>query len=568
MIQLPSSPGQMILDDVAMRLRPLLPPRDFVKFCEKRNVSVSRELLHRLEELRVFNPVIRITGPDDEDLVLHFDGTPTAPEFAKDWIADTSAPNATYSVPDIDDSSSMAFYSEFQIWALEKVLHQTSRTFRVDEYAGADADDVDWNDRFRWLRGQASQSIERLCSDPSLASIPILCQVISNRYLPHALSNERTFLVGGTAHFSQWMQFSSHSWDWESYCDHWEPSALVSPFAIDESSLKGSYEAMVIAMRHCDPLWGWRELLQFVNQRRRDELKGDALRAESYRQGAHLLRLLYRDLYGEDLGAPQDIFSVIITHVPELAVREDPREYLQYVVNKYDLNPQPTAVLFVEGETEVVFVKAVFRRLFGAHHGVSGIEIMNLFGVDNATGRKRPDRYNAIFRLVDYLREHQTLAFIMLDNENQAMRLKQDASGKPSLSEVRSRAIPPGDIYVWERNFELDNFADDELASVLTQVAGGIAEFGPADIEVVRAGWPGARIATLYSERTGEDLRKPLMAELLVEVVVASRTQPDGSDRPVVDFLRRVDREAARNPLPIMKETWRENQEYLDSDSE
>ncbi|MDE0473259.1 MAG: hypothetical protein OXI50_01755 [Gammaproteobacteria bacterium] len=209
----------MIFDDVAMRLRPLLTTQEFVRFCKDRNISVSLELLHRFEELHVFTPVIRIAGPDDEDLVLHFDGTPTASEFAKGWIVDASAPGATYPLPDIEAPTSMAFYSAFQVWALEKVLHGTTRTLRLDEYTGPDAEDVDWNDRFRWLRGQASKSIARLRSDLSLASIPILCQVISNRYLPHALGNERTIQVGGTTHFGQWMQFNSHSWDWPDYCE-------------------------------------------------------------------------------------------------------------------------------------------------------------------------------------------------------------------------------------------------------------------------------------------------------------------------------------------------------------
>ncbi|MDE0473260.1 MAG: hypothetical protein OXI50_01760, partial [Gammaproteobacteria bacterium] len=77
--------------------------------------------------------------------------------------------------------------------------------------------------------------------------------------------------------------------------------------------------ALVIAMRNCDPLWGWRELIQFVNQRKRDQLKGDALRAELYRQGAEMLRRLYRDLYGKDLGPPADMFGVVLSPIPEPA---------------------------------------------------------------------------------------------------------------------------------------------------------------------------------------------------------------------------------------------------------
>ena len=425
---------------------------------------------------------------------------------------------------------------------------------------------MDWNDRFRWLRTQASDSVARLRSDPLLAAIPILCQVISNRYLPHALGNERTILVGGTTHLGSWMQFNSFSWDWRRYCEDWDPADLVSPFAIDEDSLERAYERMVVAMRDCDPLWDWRELLQFINQRKRDQLKGDALRADLYRQSADMLRRLHQELYGADLRPPGDMFGIVISHIAELDVRDDPREHLKFVVNQYDLNPQPKAVLFVEGETEVVFVKEIFRRLFGAHHGVSGVEIVNLRGVDNATGNKTSDRYSAILRLVDYLHEHQTLAFIMLDNEGQAKNLKKSASHKASLFEVRSRAMPPDRIHVWGQNFELDNFGDAEIARALTEIANNSVEFRPSDIETVRLEWPAGGISTLFHARTGRGLSKPVLAEHLAEIVIASATRGSPSDWPIVDFLKRVRREASRNPLPMTAEVWRENQEYLDEE--
>ena len=36
MVRVPVHPGQLILDEVAMRMRPLLPTAEFVKFCSER----------------------------------------------------------------------------------------------------------------------------------------------------------------------------------------------------------------------------------------------------------------------------------------------------------------------------------------------------------------------------------------------------------------------------------------------------------------------------------------------------------------------------------------------------
>ena len=61
-----------------------------------------------------------------------------------------------------------------------------------------------------------------------------------------------------------------------------------------------------------------------------------------------------------------------------------------------------------------------------------GIEIVNLKGVDNATGSASKDRFIAIFLLMDYLHDHQVPSFLMLDREGQAMALKREAQkGNP-----------------------------------------------------------------------------------------------------------------------------------------
>lgn len=550
----------MILDEVAMRMSLLMARDDFIRFATDRNLSVSREQLHGFERNGVFLPVIRMAGGQ----VLYFDGSPTAPDFEAGWVVDTSAPGATYTVPDINEPDCMAFYSPYQLWALERVLQGTTCSLDLGACVGTDAESVDWEAHMSELVSRTAKNIDRLSSDPALCAIPLLCQLISNRYLPRARGNQRSILVGGISHTSEWMSFGSMSWDWLTYCDEWDPAPLVEAFQLDETSLKRVHEHLVQAMRLCDPLWSWAELVRFINQGKRDELKGDALRAESYRQSAEMVRQLHLELYGDDLGPPEEMFGTVINHIPELEVRDDPRLYLQYTTNKYDLNPQPKAVLFVEGKTEEIFVKKIFLDLFGMHHGKIGLEIIDLSGVDNATGSKKEDRYGAIFRLVDYLHEHQTFAFIMLDNEGRAKSLQKAAAGKSSFFPLRKRAMPPSRIRVWRKNFELDNFSDTEIARALTDMPGHTVQFRSTDIKAVRPTWPRRKISGLFRERTGHDLNKPLLAERLAEIVVDPETRKRPANRPVIKFLQRVDNQSWMNHWPVTRDIWRQNQEYLD----
>ena len=92
-------------------------------------------------------------------------------------------------------------------------------------------------------------------------------------------------------------------------------------------------------------------------------------------------------------------------------------------------------------------------------------------GIGNATGNSREDRYNAIFRLIDYLQDHQVVVFVVLDNEGGASWLKESSKTKKSLSGLRRRVIVPERVKIWKRTFELDNFSDDDLAMAMTQAS-------------------------------------------------------------------------------------------------
>lgn len=554
----------MILDEVAMRMSRLMTSDQFVRFAKERNLAVSHEQLHRFERNRVLVPVVRIAQDFPDDQTLHLDGSPAAAAFDAGWVVDTSAPGAAYALPDIDDRDRRALYSPFQLWALERVLQGTTWSLDLGAHVGADSESVDWDAHMSRLITQTAKNVDRLRSDPSLCAVPLLCQLISNRYFPHAQGNQRTIRVGGISSFGGRISFSSTSWDWWTYCDGWDPAPLVEAFELDETSLERVYVNLVGAMRLCDPLWSWAELVRFINQEKRDRLKGDALRAESYRQSAEMVRQLHLELYGVDLGPPEEMFGHVVRHVPELEVRDDPREYLQYVVNQYDLNPQPKSVLFVEGKTEEVFVKRIFQELFGFHHGKSGIEIVNLAGVGNATGNKKHDRSSAILRLADYLHEHQTLAFIMLDREGQAKNLQKAAADKSSFFPSRSRAMPQNRICLWRQDFELDNFSDTEIARALTDMPDHTVDFRSAEIKAVRAKWPKQKLSGLFRERTGHDLNKPLLAERLAGIVVAPETRKRPANRPVIKFLQRIDNQSWMNHWPITRDIWRQNQEYLD----
>src|SRR3990172_1149860 len=237
-----------------------------------------------------------------------------------------------------------------------------------------------------------------------------------------------------------------------------------------------------------------------------------------------MLRLLCRDLYNQELPHPNEVTGKIITHIPELETRKDTRRYLELVVNRYGLNPQPTVSLIVEGSSEEKVITTIFEKYFGNHPGKYGIEVIVLGGVDAATGAKE-DRFRAIIRLIDYLHHHQTFTFLILDNERYARKLKAEAKKAKSIHS-RRYVTRPEYIKVWAKSFEFDNFSSVEISAVLTEITAGKKRFSRAEVDSCRQNPnPGAMLKALFRQKTGKKLDKLKMSILLAERMLSSASR-------------------------------------------
>lgn len=291
-------------------------------------------------------------------------------------------------------------------------------------------------------------------------------------------------------------------------------------------------------------------------------LKNDALRAETFRAGAHMLRLLHNDLYGQDLPHPNEVTGTVVNHVPELEVRRDVRRHLEFVANRFGVNPQPQLSLIVEGQSEETAIMRNLKDYLGSHPGVHGIEIIVLGGVDIATSGKKEDRFRAIMRLIDYLHHHQTFAFLILDNENYAQRLKAAAARMKSIQTDRRYVTRPEYIRIWKHSFEFDNFSCTEIAAALGEVSEGHARFTQEQVRHARGQpHPGAALEGLYCRETNYDLPKIALSESLVRRMLCPAARRNIENRPIVRILDRLAVLAARNHLPITQRTRDANQE-------
>lgn len=584
----PANLLDLLIDHDAFRVCRLMRTREFITYCKERNISVDADRLRQFERIGVFRPLLRAYSPAIWRKIETVEGGYRdlgELEDREEWAGETQAELAGFDpttkmaqtwrdngllwVPgqgewkhevtvETEPDRHEAFYSRFQIWPLHHVVSSLTMTVQLEWATNADGSpNTSWSPRLRKRAGdwgrKAAKSLRGWHNDDKIA---VLAQLVANRFFYQTQSDGRQMTIG---HF--------HDWEWGAYARAWTPDPVVAAFALTEAESKNFYEALDIAWFHIDPVAGWYNLTRFVRVDKRKRLKMDALHGLSLREMAHVYRLFHKEAFGKDLRPLGEVAVTIIKRVPDINLESDPMRALELVTNDFGVNGKPQLVLFVEGETEQTVLPVLFERLWGAPVTRYGIEILGIGGVDNAAGAKE-NRFSAMWRLVDYLHHHQTLAFVLLDNEGLARRNVRGGLPKaPSVHSTDRKATRSDHIKVWRTNFELENFSDTELAGAMNQLSGRKL-FGRPDVAACRAAviagpQKGKKLATidrLFAERAGVPLDKPGLGRLLVDIVIDPNARRNPGNRPIVRFLQRVAAKSVRNFQPVTQNDWEINQ--------
>ena len=223
-------------------------------------------------------------------------------------------------------------------------------TLHLDPLVGEKTVEEDWCSRATQFAEIAQSSMELWQADEFRRAIPVLCQYIANRYYLLTQTNQRTFTYSGGGYSEDpWMVVDGFNWDWHEYVRIFDPKEVEKRFALTQSILENAYKVICSSVNLCDPLEHWANLVEFVSLQQKKRLKAKALRALSFRDAANMLRLLYKDLYAEDLKPTYEMSGQVITHCPELEVRDDVRHHLEFVANRYDLKSAAQVGLVCRG---------------------------------------------------------------------------------------------------------------------------------------------------------------------------------------------------------------------------
>lgn len=581
-----------LLELDAFRVCPPLETDAFLRLCKNNGLAVTAELLEQFEKKGLFYPLLRVQFPiHREKLRLLADGQVQGcgtlgegevwegrvreryvwPDFSRHDLRRWMDEGLLYSPEtrpfqpwdtfrDKNRRNRIAsYYSPFQLYTLRFQLTGTAFPLNAAFLADYSDDDFDrLKEQLKQFAARRSDPKSRL-DNPRFDAV-ILAQAIASRYYPPACGDLRTITIP-----DDW------DWDWDEYARAWSAEAITTRFGISPADIRRYYELLDTSIFFVDPLENWDDLLSFINLPAREKLKGDAQYGQSLRTMREMFGLFFKDLTGQALKPRKGALSerYALNESDHLARPSEERRarveseaaLLEFVVNRYGLNPRPALVLFVEGDGEEAAIPKLIGRRYGMNMAVAGIEIRNLGGVAGFTGPKRGERYGALEKVIEELHLNQTAVFVNLDNEGGAPAVRKKLADKVSRYFRKRTVIRREFIHIWERNVELDNFTPEEIAAALTLTAQGRYQFTAEEVTEASAafGRQGDPISRLFETKVQYGLQKPEFLCHLIDLLPLE--DPATLRRPLLVLIDQIVDIAALNHQPTFVDTWFENQE-------
>ncbi len=560
---------------------------DFIRLCRDCDLRIDRGDLEMLERERLFYPLLRVEYPKyiqkirriDENRIQtlgpleqgeSWDGETKEAYgsfwFAKDIAQDYFREGLLWRPQDrtfepwknfYKDGRKVveSYYSPFQIYPLWNIWQSTTMSISLISWGCLDEEKIhkramniaSWGRKLKeaWTQGGSR-----------FTEAAEVCVAISTRYFPKTQTDRRTITVSTTAQY--------HDWGWYEYCARWDPETQLAKLQTVPNKLRDLQESLASDARYIDPMKDWYSLVQFVSLDKKKKLKGKALLAQQLHAMEMMLRLFYEDLTGEKLPPPDDNRERWKEHYYGQGVPEREMEFLEYLTNEFHLNPRPQLILVVEGAGELEQLPKLAEAM-GYPFERLGIRLEPLGGIAEFTGSKKEHKWGGrLARFIDYHHQLQTIVYVVLDNEGGSSKVRDQLLRKKSNYSTSHRYTTKEDyVFLWERNFEFDNFSDSEIANALSHLTATAQVISEENIRVCRDnfGKSGFQLEKLFRSKTGTELAKRELARLLVDGFLERAKKDEGFQPPkIVKKLEEIIHLAATNHQPTGRETWLDNQ--------
>lgn len=566
---------------------PLLTAEEFVKVCCDCSLSISIEVLERLEKFRLFYPLIRIKKPHCKMKVKYTESRAFVNElgeledgeiwngevidkfytinFIKDELTELYSEGYLWDPREKpfekwenyyvnNEIAVISYYSLFQLFSLKKLLDKTNVTLDISFWTECSENQIQLDsdkllmltDFYKWPISDDSQRY----------LLPYLCQIISNRYYPITQTDQRLYKVKWPSPYI--------NWDWQEFSQKWNSKEVSSLLNIDINLVKKWQDEIAATALIVDPLEKWYPLISFVCLDKKKKLKNHALLAQIFYSMEHMIRLFYKDITGEIIPSIEDKYFGR-RGSRKYFDTENKMKQMEYTINRYHLNSRPKLILVLEGKGEEEQIPRLASEILGYSFPSVGIEVINLEGVGNFTGQKGKDKYGALARFIDDHHHRGTFVYVILDREGGGDKVKDKLIKKQSAYYPKRTITKEEYFCIWEKNIEFDNFSGAEIAYALTELCGQRYLFTAEDISIIKSDFShkGDILSELYFEKTEYHLNKPELLKIMCDGIInnADNEFIDGMPQhPIINIIKNIIELANMNYLPVNDDIWRKNQ--------
>lgn len=349
--------------------------------------------------------------------------------------------------------------------------------------------------------------------------------------------------------------------EWQAFEDKFDPTDMLTWLGWTPERIRAEAERLLTIASRIDPLNAWLPLIRLCRPEKWERLRGDALIAIDHRIAAEILLRFYDDLVDAGVAPALPQIPRFAPHPLQERLKGD-RNALDTVLMDFGLSPQPSLILFLEGETEMEIVPRVLDRL-AVRWPRSFIEIHNAYGVKANIGRiasylaplafgedhgdfvelTRPAaRILAVFDRENALSDDEKIRGEKQKWVTEFLKTVPEAYRTPAIQEALHTQI---EVVTWnEGSFEFAHFSNEELCTALLSLC---AQHGIVDAEVELWRIETARvqkqgIQTYLPNKVKKYLSKPALAGELWPVLerkISAAIEADTLDSiPIVRMLR------------------------------
>ncbi|CAD6491412.1 MAG: hypothetical protein CHKLHMKO_00120 [Candidatus Argoarchaeum ethanivorans] len=544
----------------------------FIAYCKERGLNVNRGYLEHLEQEGHLKPIMRVDGfgvSNTTDLKELYENDQVIDPHQNGFVPWKTFYETRTEYP---REVIRTYYHPYQICSLNSVLESRIRALtRFNITPQNDESVINIRKPEKYMSGYIENLIKDSKKDEKFVELLLFIQ---NKYLPLVKQPGHIHVTGDIYNLTNDL-FEK----WDDLQKKIIPKEIVIALGLETEKIKEHRGRIGIYGLSIDPLRDWYDLIKYINYDKRQKLKGNALLAQDFYLISDMLALFLEDLTGEKQRETGSILDAlegrgkVRVYGKELNYAD--RDILIRLLRDYGINPRPRLVLIVEGYTEEIAFPIISDAMGVPLDGFD-IEIINIRGID-----KHPRELIIYHSTPDIDRVddrycipiERTKVFLIFDNEgNKRSWIKKfidepdkeiEKMMKDVLSIIKKKKKNTSaniekiflkhtvKCHIWNKNFEYDNFTDEELSRELNEYGekyGYKFDARPNEIKDCRS--KNRNLDEFIRTKADTSLSKTEFGEQLANLIakeIKERTNHFENQRPVEKVLDQIIRFTVEN---------------------